>query len=179
MSGVKVSRDNVAKLMKSLHALTKSDVLVGVPTTRADRKEKGDPVSNAEIAYWMEFGAPAANIPARPALIPGVKDAQPTIVAQLKAAAVAGLKGEAAEVLRSMNMAGLAAQNAVRNRIRAGIAPALSERTLQARARRGRKGAKQELANRADGQQPSLDLAKPLIDTGALLKSYTYVIRKK
>lgn len=179
MNGMTVKKDGVAGLMKSLRELTKSDVMVGVPTTRADRKEKGEPVNNAEIAYWMEFGAPAANIPARPALIPGIKDAQPKILEQLKAAAVAGLKGDASEVLRRMNMAGLVSQNAVRNRIREGIGPALSERTLMARARRGRKGAIKELANRAAGMAPALDLAKPLIDTGALLKSYTYVIRSK
>jgi len=76
-------------------------------------------------------------------------------------------------------MAGLAAQSSVRALISSGIGPALSEATLRNRARRGRKGAKEELASRAAGQQPSTELAKPLIDTAQYRNSITYVLRKR
>src|SRR5260363_213287 len=54
-----------------------------------------------------------------------------------------------------------------------------AESTLQARARRGRIGAAIELERRRRGHTPENANAKPLIDTGQLRKSITYVVRKK
>ena len=64
-------------------------------------------------------------------------------------------------VLTAKNKAGLIAQNSVKATITAGegFAP-LAESTLAARKRRG------------------VSRTKPLIDTGSLLNSITYVIRK-
>lgn len=163
-SGLTVKRDAMADIMKSLHALTGQDVLVGVPSDRAERKDPGQPVNNAEIGYWQEFGAPGANIPARPHLVPGIERAKPEISAQLRAAAVAGLTGKPGDVLKAMHKAGLIAQNSVQNKIREGLEPELSALTLYKRKHR-------KVAPRMG--------EKPLIDTGAYLKSITYVIRKK
>jgi len=161
MSAVTIKQDNVAALLKSLHALTGREVLVGIPSTETDRKDKGDPMDNATLGYIHEFGAPAAGIPARPFLIPGVEEGRDAINKQLRAATEAGVTGNVNEVDRRLHAAGLVAQNAVRARINSGIEPELSPLTIAARKRRGRKG------------------DKPLIDTGQLRNAITYVIRKK
>jgi hypothetical protein len=70
-------------------------------------------------------------------------------------------------------------QNAVRTKITDGPFAPLADSTLRARARRGRKGAVAELKSRAQGNAPNNANAKPLIDTGQLRKSITYVVRKK
>ncbi|HCN2843789.1 TPA: hypothetical protein N6R16_004997, partial [Escherichia coli] len=51
--------------------------------------------------------------------------------------------------------------------------------TVEARARRGRKGATLELARRVAGESPGTDLAKPLIDTGQYRRAITHVVRDK
>lgn len=55
----------------------------------------------------------------------------------------------------------------------------LADSTVEARARRGRKGAKAELARRAAGESPGTELVKPLIDTGQYRRAITHVVRDK
>ena len=64
MSGVKVTRDKVASVIKAVSDLATKDVLVGIPDSAPERKD-GEPISNAQIGYIQETGAPEANIPAR------------------------------------------------------------------------------------------------------------------
>lgn len=153
--------DGVAALMKALHALTGQDVLVGIPSTATARKEKGEAADNAMLGYIHEFGAPAANIPARPFLVPGVAAAADKINERFRKAAEAALTRDPGGVARNMVGAGMAAAASVKSLINDGIAPALSERTLAARQAKGYKG------------------TKPLVRTGQLRNSITYVMRKK
>lgn len=179
-SGVKVV-DRYAEFLRNVRDLTKRDVLVGVPAKNAERMEKGQPINNAILGYIHEYGAPAAGIPPRPHLIPGIKDAEPKTIPALKHAAESALKGNAAGVTSGLNAAGMAAVSSVKGLIRSGIQPPLSDATLEARARRvkSRKAEQAEIANRAAGKPPSVDLVKPLIDTGNYINSITYVIAKK
>lgn len=156
-----MTRDAVAQMMRQVQALTKREVLVGIPAENTERREKGEPINNAILGYIHENGAPKANIPPRPFLIPGVKNAEPKTAKRFEAAAKAALSGNPDGVERNLHAAGLIAQNAVRAVINSGVPPELSERTLEARRRRGRTG----------------DV--PLIDTGQLRNSITYVIRQK
>jgi phage gpG-like protein len=158
-SGVKTTRDDVDRIMRSLKTLTGLDVLVGIPAENTERREKGEPINNAILGYIHENGAPKANIPARPFLIPGVRNAKPKVIPHFKKATEAVLKGDLEGASRSLHAAGLIGQNEVRAVINSGPPPALSERTLAARRARGRTG----------------DV--PLIDTGQLRNSITYVLR--
>lgn len=155
------TRDGVAALMKALHALTDRVVLVGIPSTATERKEKGEAADNAMLGYIHEFGAPAANIPARPFLVPGVEAAAMQVTTRLRAAAEAAIVGDTARVNQQMTGAGMAAASSVKNRINDGIKPDLSPRTLAARKAKGYKG------------------TTPLVRTAQLRNSITYVIRKK
>ena len=175
---VKVTKDELKKVLRSIQQLAAQQVLVGIPATTTERKG-AEPINNATIGYIQEAGSPANNLPARPFLVPGVQDALPGATEQLKKGAQAALGGNMDGADKRVHAAGIVAQNAVRARINEGVPPPLAEATLEARARRGRKGAQEELDRRAEGKPAGVDLAKPLIDTGQLRNSITYVIRKK
>lgn len=179
---------SLADVLKNIGALTKSDVLVGIPGESAGRAGGGP--NNAELAYIHSTGSPANNIPARPFLGPGIEVAEDTIVAGLKAAGKAALRGDAAGIVRGQRQAGFAAENAAKKQILDGLDPALSERTLCERAdRRTESGkastanpskeARKELASRKAGNAPSSSDARPLLDSRSLFTSITHVIRPR
>jgi len=176
-SGLKVIFDRTSEVLAAVRTLTNTRVLVGVPAEKASRN---GPILNSQLAYIHDNGAPEANIPARPFMKPGIKDVQNQIEEGLRKAGDLALgKGGAAAVERQFERIGTLASVAIKNKISAGIPPPLKESTLRARAARGRKGAKKELERRAQGQAASLEFAIPLIDTGAMRNSITYVVRKK
>ncbi|WP_033546268.1 hypothetical protein [Escherichia coli] len=176
-SGVTTRVDNAQAILDALRSLTKKDVLVGIPSEDSERDDV--PFGNAGIGYLNEYGSPAQNIPPRPHLVPGVKSAEEQTVPQLKTAAQAALDGNAAGAESALNRAGTLAVNGVRRYMTiTGFTP-LADSTVEARARRGRKGATLELARRAAGESPGTDLAKPLIDTGQYRRAITHVVRDK
>ncbi|ECJ9599655.1 hypothetical protein FQP43_17680 [Salmonella enterica] len=187
-SGVTTRVDNAQAILDALKSLTKKDVLVGIPAEDSDRDDV--PFGNAGIGYINEYGSPAQNIPPRPHLIPGVKSVEEQTVPQLKAAAQAAIDGNASGAERALNRAGALAANGVRRYMTiTGFTP-LADSTVEARARRGRKGAKAELARRSadgklnainpdSGQLISNENVRPLIDTGQYRRAITHVVRDK
>ncbi|HDR8973766.1 hypothetical protein [Burkholderia vietnamiensis] len=159
MDGMKI--DRLDEVLKSISGLVQKEVLVGVPDSTAGRKDDGEPLSNAEIGYILEHGSPSNNIPERPHLVPGVQDARPKFEPQLQKGVEAALDGDLEKVNRSLNRAGLAAQNSVRAKINSNIPPKLADSTLAARRRRG------------------VTRENTLVDTGQYRNAITYVIRKK
>ncbi|CAB3952709.1 hypothetical protein [Achromobacter piechaudii] len=155
-----VTTDKLAQVLATMSQLVKKDVLVGIPDS-APVREEDTPLSNAQIGYILDNGSPKANIPARPFLVPGVENVQPEIVEDFRGGAKAALDGNAAGVERSLVRAGLRAQNSVRAKIQDGPFDPLAPRTLADRKKRGRTG------------------EKPLLDTGQLRNSVTFVVRKK
>ena len=172
----KMVKNNLPKLMLAFATITKHELLVGVPADSTAR-DAGS-MNNATLAYIHDNGAPEANIPARPFMRPGIKKVERDITLQFKTAASKAMQGEDV-VLRYMHRAGLIAQNSIRNTINEGIPPPLAESTLRGRARRNMKGSKAELASRAAGNAPSIDTTTPLVVTGGLRNSITYVVREK
>lgn len=159
MDGIKI--DRLDEVLKSISGLVQKEVLVGVPDSTAGRKDEDEPLSNAEIGYILEHGSPANNIPERPHLVPGVQDARPKFEPQLQKGVEAALDGDLEKVNRSLNRAGLAAQNSVRAKINSNIPPKLADSTLDARRRRG------------------VTRENTLVDTGQYRNAITYVVRKK
>jgi hypothetical protein len=178
---LKVSTNNLPKLKERLKSLMINEVLVGVPSDNAERKDSNEP-NNAMLAYIHDNGSPAQNIPARPFMRPGIERAKTGIVKAMEIGAKSCLNGanDAPDV--ALHQVGLIAQRSIRGRINEGIAPPLAAATLRARIASGRaaKGAKAELARREQGGMPSATAsAKPLIVTGQLRNSINYAIRKK
>lgn len=181
MKGLTVKVDRMRELVQQINKLTSKAVFVGVPSAEAGREAGADeeegPINNAALAYIHENGAPEANIPARPFLASGIEEGRTAIEGRLKKAADEALMGKRGNVDSAMEKVGQTAQSAVRRKINSGAFEPLADSTLRARARRGRKGAKEELERRAKGEAPGTADAKPLIDTGQLRNSITYVVR--
>ncbi len=181
-TGVKMTYNGLPALQERLAALAHRQVLVGYPADTEKSNRKEDPeITNASLAYIHDNGAPEAHIPARPFMREGIQLAKEGIKKGMWATAknVVKPEGSLADVDQGLGRAGIRAVNGIRQRINEGIPPPLSDRTLAARAARGRKGAAWELAWRAAGAPAGTDLAKPLIDTGQLRNAVTFVIRNK
>lgn len=192
---VKVTKDELANVLKSIHALVSREVLIGIPESEDARKasEDGEPIGNAEIGYIQETGSPTNNLPARPFLVPGVEKALPQAVAQLERGGKRALSGDRMAGDASLHAAGLTCQNSVKAVINSNIAPALSPETIKNRFRqRGtkgrRKGEKAYLDMIGAGAQSggmslyqiqSVSGIVSLINTGQLRNSITHVIRDK
>lgn len=179
--GVKVVKDKTKDVIKNVRELTRRNVLVGIPddsgpgevgpqSTGNVRKDAKGP-TNAELGYIHEHGSPAANIPARPFLVPGVRNAQAQVEHRLRAAARAALDGNTGRMDRNLHAAGMEAQIGVQKKLQSGPFAPLSQRTIDARRRRSA-GSKyrRKAATPAD--------VKPLIDTSQMLRSVTYVVRE-
>lgn len=156
---LRIVKDRVSEVLKSVKALTSKEVLVGIPSTTAGRDDT--PINNAEIGYLMETGSPAQNIPERPFLVPGVENARDKFTPHLKAAGLSALEGKTATIERDFDRAGIVAANAVKAKITDGPFTPLSPKTLQKRRAKGRTG------------------ERPLIDTGQLRRAVSHVVRKK
>ena len=181
---IKVIADNVAEVRDMLRHLAEREVLVGFPEDTSardpDQAEGDKDITNAALGYIQDNGAPEQNIPARPFMLPGMADATEAATRHLSWTARQVLKrGGVSAIDQGFDRVGLSVQAALRKKINEGVPPPLSEWTLRDRARRGRKGAKQELANRAAGLPASTALAKPLIDTGQLRNAINYVVRRR
>lgn len=134
--------DKTIDLIAALNALASREVLVGIPAEDTNRAEGS--ITNAALGYIHEHGAPEVNIPARPHLKIGVRNAHAAIVGALRGAGRAALAGNPGAVLRGLGAAGLAAQNSVRRKITDGPFAPLAPATIAARrrSRRGRRGPK-------------------------------------
>lgn len=160
MSRVTVTRDMLDKIMASLAAMGGKRVLIGIPAPENGRNDGA--IGNAALGYVHERGSGVRNIPARPFLVPGVQAAEPLTLKTLKVTAQQMLTGKSEAIDRGLNAAGLIAQSSVKRTLKAGegFAP-LAPATLAARRRKGFRG------------------ESPLIRTGQLLNSITYVVRER
>ena len=150
--------NRLSELLKNLKAMESKKVYVGIPHDKDNRQD--GKATNSEIAFIQEFGSGAKNIPPRPFLFIGIKSVQERIIEVLRHGGHNALHGE--DIHISLNKAGLIGQNGVQNQIKNGEFEALKESTLQARRNR-----------RVNGKAGT----KPLIDTGQMLSSITYVVR--
>lgn len=154
--------DRVNQATAKIRELGAGRVLVGIPAENALRKpEPGEPakVNNALLGYIHQNGSPAKNIPARPFLPEGVRNAQEEIADVLESDIRKTLSGRGGSSDQTLNKVGLIAQAAVRKKITDGPFVPLAPKTLAKRRKKGRTG------------------TKPLIDTAQLRTSINYVVR--
>ena len=167
---IRQTMSNLSGIRKAMKALTRQDVLIGVPADESGREE-GDGLNNAELSYIHEFGTEDGRIPPRPHLVPGVNNARADIADALKEAA------------SGLEKAGLLGQNAVRATFTDNDWPPLADGTLDAKPLRksdtgdvltdGKERPLREKSRRESGK------INPLMDTRQLQKAHTYVIRDK
>ncbi len=161
---LRVTKDKVANVLAGLKSLAKSEVLVGIPSSTAERQpdpSEPHPLNNAEIGYLMENGSPATNTPARPWLEPGVANEKPGIVKVLRKGADEVLSGHRDAAVKSLVAAGLLGERGAKRKITDGPFAPLAPSTIAKRKARGRTS------------------EKPLIDSGQMRNAVTSVIRPK
>lgn len=158
-NGIRMTKNTLPKVRAAVNALVKRDVLVGVPSEKTARS--GEKITNASLAYIHDNGSPAANIPARPFIVPGLRAAQPQTRRYMKQAAAYALNGDLPGAERALHAAGLTASTAIKNAINTGDFEPLAPATIAGRLRRGRTG------------------THPLIDTAQMRNAITYIVRKR
>lgn len=186
--------DNVRQMLEEVDALTKLEVLVGVPAQNSTRDDTK--MTNAAIAYVHEFGSPVHNIPARPFLRPGVKNAKEDIRKKMLQGAKEALAGKPDAAQKTLNAVGMIGRNSV---VRAITNPSpafvpLKYATIRARLRR-RGGAGRRKLQKFDKLKAAAGWTRaeaaeamriwgtdegnirPLLDSLRLRNSITYVIR--
>ena len=187
MKALKITKDHVNDVIKSITALVGKRVLVGFPESSSHANRGSEEPTNAALGYIHEFGSPAANIPARPFLIPGVEKAEEPGIAMLRKAVEFTLDGKPNHAEEFLNKAGLLAVNSAKNEISTASFVPLKPATV-----RGRKYSRQTKSRRKSeieylrlvkgGMDPGAAQAatgiQPLINTGQLRNAITYVIRK-
>ena len=150
-------RSTVPPISDRIQQLAKARVLVGVPQTEASRGS--EEVNNAELLFIHTEGSPMRGIPARPVLQPAIGDKQNNaiITQQMQKAAEGALAGDTAAFEQGLALAGTAAANAAKDWF-TNPENHWQENSPATIARKG-----------SD---------RPLIDTGQLRRSITYVVDK-
>lgn len=182
-------QDGLAKLQRVLAAFEAERVLVGIPSNKDDRSktEKGA-LNNATIGIIMEKGSPAAHIPARPWLAPGIASAKGPIVSHYEQAAKQALRsGDAGALTAAHKVVGHLTADAVKAYLLHGHFEPLAPSTIANRARqrgtRRRPSETRYLGLVAGGmgaaQAQNVAGIRPLINTGQMRNAVTYVVRKK
>lgn len=188
MSGKEwVKTDRVNEVVKAIGALTKMDVLVGIPESSQEREAPVEP-SNAYIGYIHEHGSPKQNIPARQFLIPGVREAAPRYKGRLVKAARFALDGKKEAAIAQVESAGIIAEMSAKAKIQIGPFEPLQPETIANRHKTRktqsmRKSEIKYLKKLKEGSSPEEAQnavgIKPLINTAQLRNSITHVVREK
>lgn len=146
-------------LVERVGRLSKASVRVGVLADKGDQAHQTDAETPSaismtvlEVATVHEFGAPAANIPAR-SFLRGTVDAESaSIRSDQHKLAIAVLSGKI-DLRKGLDQLGARVAGKIQQRIARGIEPPLQARTI------ARKGS-----------------SKPLIDSGQLRSSITWEV---
>lgn len=146
------SKPGLVAMYRSLQKLNKSEVFVGIPADN-DPRNNDDEITNAELMFIQSRGSPLNNIPARPVIEPAIEKNRKVISQELAAAAKARFAGSPEQSLKHLNRAGTIAVNAAKRQFTDNDWPPNAPSTIR------RKGSD-----------------RPLIDTGQLRRSITYVV---
>lgn len=135
-------------------------VLVGIPQEDSKRDEDA-PINNATLLAINNFGSPANNIPARPVMEIGIRNAQEQIAEQFKKCGQEVWKRGSEAIDVYFDRAGIIASSSIKKAIndQEDIDPP-AESTIKARKRIGFKG------------------TKALVVTGQMRNAITWIVRK-
>ncbi len=180
---VKMVQDRVDDIMAAVEEFTRSHVYVGVTEGTNDRGD-GSPMGNAALAYVHNYGSYRAGIPSRPFMEPGIEHAQSKIEEYFMKGANAALDGDKRKANAQLMMAGGEAVAEIRNLMRSGIPPPLKDATVRNRWRQREGVTGPHASELLYGQRMKegmsvaglMATATPLINTGKLVNSITFVL---
>lgn len=151
---------NNIMLRDSIDFLENNYVLIGIPEKTTDRQNSDNEDTNAQILYLNTNGSPINNIPARPVLEPALEDDKENIEKRLEKVFDSVVNGEKDKAKAELEKLGMAEQNKVRSWFvddKNGWPP----NSCLVQKEKRRKGSTNP---------------RPLIDTGELRKSITYIV---
>jgi len=183
---LEVLEDNRATVANAIQRLANTTIMVGIPSDQEQPhydeqggKAKGTnkrtdnvPVNNATLGYIHETGAPAANIPARPFLSPGVRNSRRAWEPYMIRAGHLAFAGKMDDAEHAWHAAGMKAVEGVKTRIESNIPPPLAQATVDARRIRSTGSSYRRKAMTASD-------TTALIDTAQMINSVSYVIRHR
>lgn len=177
---VKAANGGLPAVAAAAKALAKASVYIGIPkgadgdSRRDDKRTTGGP-ANCVLGWIHEKGSPAANIPARPFLIPGVKSAEGTIRSGFNAAGKAALAGDIPAMDALLERTGIQTVSAVKNYLQTADLQPLKLSTIENRFRsRATKTMRPE-------EMPGADHSgiRPLVNTGSLRDALQHMVVKE
>lgn len=159
MKSFLVTEDFTDNLDAIIKKFKRDAVLVGIPQEESPRTGE-EPINNATLLAINNLGSAANNIPARPVMEIGIRQAQGQIIDAFRDGAKRALSGGRGALSQAYNRAGIAASVSIKKVINSqeGIEPP-SEATLAARKAMGFKG------------------TKALLVTGQMRNAITYVVK--
>lgn len=142
-------------VQEAVKELKKHEVLVGVPQEKSSRKGSGK-VTNAELLFIHTNGSPVRGIPARPVLQPAIENDKERVGEMLGKAIDAATSGNKEQVVPALERAGQYGANICRAWF---TNPSNSWESNSEETKKRKKS------------------SRPLIDTGEMRKSITYIVR--
>lgn len=162
---VTIDVDKRKALKAALERMRKTAVYVGIPAdSEQEKRPDNAPITNSQLGYIHEYGSPAANIPARPFLRPGVQKVEGSLRKTMKRAATAALAEDEAGFEREMETVALKAETSVKDYMTSGEFEPLAPSTIKKRKSKIKKLGSEDMT------------IKPLIDTGSLRNSIAGVV---
>lgn len=150
---IKVKKDNTKELLKRLESMKRMDLLVGVPQSESEReKDEKQDITNAQLMFIHSEGSPAKNIPPRPVIDMTLKEEKEKINEKFKKALNSVLAGGNPRV--ELEKLGIYVVNKIKAKFGSDDLAPLQPATIKAKG--------------SD---------RPLIDTGQLRDSITYIVR--
>lgn len=162
----------IANIIKGFDWIRHTEVLVGIPQEKSSRP-KGK-LTNAEIMYILTNGSPVNHLPPRPVIEPAINEEETfgRICDQLKEGMRSALWGNIPKAQKYYEKAGMIGMRASQDYITSGSLAPNAPITINGGWMR----------NHVTGEPIYIKgkhSSQPLIDTGNLRKSITYVVRKK
>lgn len=165
--------DNFEKLALSLAKLNNKDILVGIPEAESGNNDK---LTNAQLLFIHSNGSPAHNLPERKTIEPTIEQERPYIQEYFGNAIKKSLTGK--DYTGDLERIGLHLQNKARAKFGSDELAPLAESTKEQKAKKITKGKKGKTVKQLKEDFIASN-GNPLIATGELQKSVTYVIRNK
>lgn len=158
---IEVTYDGFKQMMNGLDWIENSGVYVGVPEDESSREDED--ITNAELLFIHTNGSPINNVPARPVIEPALREDSVRLSSMLGKAFVYALQGKFEFASEQLKKTGMRGQNVARAWFTnpKNNWPPNAPSVVRAKLRKG-------------STNP-----RPLIDTGELRRSITYVIYER
>lgn len=158
---IEVTYDGFKQMMEGLDWIEKSGVYIGIPEDESSREDED--ITNAELLFIHTNGSLINNVPARPVIEPALREDSERLSSMLGKAFVYALQGKFEFAFEQLEKTGMRGQKVARAWFTnpKNNWPPNAPSVVRAKLKKG-------------STNP-----RPLIDTGELKRSITYVINER